>query len=29
MLLHNKENYEQDEKAAFKMGENNSKRNNW
>ena len=28
-LLHNKEDYKQSEKAAFRMGENNSKWNNW
>ena len=28
-LLHNEGNYKQGEKTAFRMGENNSKRNNW
>ena len=28
-LLHNEGNYKQGEKAAFRMGEYNSKRNNW
>jgi len=28
MLLHNEENYNQGEKTAFRMGENNSKWNN-
>ena len=27
--MHNKGNDKQGEKAAFRMGENNSKRNNW
>ena len=27
--MHNKGNYKQGEKEAFKMGENNSKLNNW
>ena len=29
MLLHNEGNYKQGEKIALKMGENNSKWNNW
>ena len=29
MLLHNKGNYKQSEKTAFRMGENNSKWSNW
>ena len=29
MLLHNEGNYKQGEKAAFRMGENSSKQNNW
>ena len=28
-LLHSKGNYKQGEKTAFRMGENNSKQNNW
>ena len=28
-LLHNKGNYKQGEKTAFRMGENNSKWSNW
>ena len=28
-LLHNEGNYKQGEKTAFRMGENNSKWNNW
>ena len=28
-LLHNERNYKQGEKAAFRIGENNSKWNNW
>jgi len=28
-LLHNKGNYKQSEKTAFRMGENNSKQSNW
>ena len=27
--MHNKGNYKQGEKTAFRMGENNSKRSNW
>ena len=27
--MHNKGNYKQGEKTAFRMGENNSKQNNW
>ena len=27
--MHNEGNYKQGEKAAFRVGENNSKRNNW
>ena len=27
--MHNEGNYKLDEKTAFKMGENNSKRSNW